>query len=228
MKKCPLCGRELFAIDGKLRCKGYPILCTFEQEIGQVDYNSTCMIFDLETTGFNRSTDRIIEIAAIKCQGKKVIDEFHQYVKPDSKNISQKISDLTGITNEQVKDEPEEDVAIPKFIDWYYDTSKAPVPEFVVGHNGVKFDCEFIKFACRRQRITYPFQIGIDTLTIAKDVLASEGLQNYKQTTIAEHYGVKYDAHAAINDAKALHEIYLLLIDDMKKKGITKDYRVYL
>ena len=62
-------------------------------------------IIDLETTGINLSTDRIVEIAIVKIQtdGSKVVKR--KLLNPEMP-ISVVSSDLHGITNEMVKDAP--------------------------------------------------------------------------------------------------------------------------
>ena len=63
------------------------------------------MVFDLETTGLSPINNEITEIGAVKVIDGKISDTFEMLVKPKQK-ISQKITDITGITNEMVKDKP--------------------------------------------------------------------------------------------------------------------------
>lgn len=62
-------------------------------------------IIDLETTGVNLGTDRIVEIAVVKVlpDGKKMVKR--KLINPEVP-ISQASSDIHGITNEMVKDAP--------------------------------------------------------------------------------------------------------------------------
>ena len=43
------------------------------------------VVFDLETTGVSCVTDRVIEISAVKVQGKKIVDKFSMLVNPEMK-----------------------------------------------------------------------------------------------------------------------------------------------
>lgn len=64
------------------------------------------VFLDLETTGVNIATDRITEVAAILCdENLKEIKRFHSLVNP-GKLIPKEVEDLTGITNDRVKDAP--------------------------------------------------------------------------------------------------------------------------
>ena len=62
------------------------------------------LFFDLETTGFSREHNDIIEIAGIlvDSETQQIIDSFHEYVKPRQR-IPAKITELTGITNDMVR-----------------------------------------------------------------------------------------------------------------------------
>lgn len=63
------------------------------------------MIFDLETTGLDLVKDRIIQISYIKVYPDGREERGNELVNPE-KMIDPMISQLTGITNEDVKDKP--------------------------------------------------------------------------------------------------------------------------
>jgi len=62
-------------------------------------------VIDLETTGTNLSSDRIVEIAIIKIMPDGSKSVKHKLINPEIP-ISQGSSDIHGITNEKVKDSP--------------------------------------------------------------------------------------------------------------------------
>ena len=45
----------------------------------------------------------------------------------------------------------------------------------------------------------------------AVTMLTAKGRPSYKQISLADFYGIKYQAHSAISDVKALIKIYLML-----------------
>ena len=63
------------------------------------------VIFDLETTGLDLVKDRIIQISYIKVYPDGKEERGNELVNPE-KPIDPTISQLTGITNEDVKDKP--------------------------------------------------------------------------------------------------------------------------
>ena len=74
----------------------------------------TFVVFDAETTGLSPSKDKLIEIGAVKiCKG-KIIDRFNELINPNI-SISSKITSITHITNEMVRDCPSDDIIVKKF-----------------------------------------------------------------------------------------------------------------
>lgn len=166
------------------------------------------LFLDIETTGFSRDWDEIIEIAAIlidETTGKD-IDSFHEYIKP-KRNITSKITELTRITNAKVANCRNEASVLMDFSEWVTLSN----PDAVVGHNCKAFDLNFIQARCNKIGVSWkqPQNI-IDTLAIAKQ-MNKAGLirtENNKQPTLAAYYNISYEAHSAIEDVKALIKIY--------------------
>ena len=65
----------------------------------------TYCVVDVETTGANRKGQKITEIAIVKTDGQKIIDQFSTLINPE-RNIPLRITYLTGITNEMVAEAP--------------------------------------------------------------------------------------------------------------------------
>jgi DNA polymerase-3 subunit epsilon len=63
------------------------------------------VFIDLETTGINLATDRVIEIAIVKISPEKEKQVKHKIVNPQIP-IPKTASDIHGITDEHVKDKP--------------------------------------------------------------------------------------------------------------------------
>ncbi len=178
------------------------------REKGQI-FTDDCVVFDIETTGFNRKTDKIIEIGAVKIEGGKVTERFSEFINPEMP-IPPRIVSLTHITDDMVKDAETIDKVLPRFLAFVGD-------RFVVGHN-VKFDAGFIEEKSRQ--LGYSFSNSwVDTVGISRSVLS--GLRNYKLDTVAAELGVKLDGHhRAVNDAECTMEIYLKLCAILDKRDI--------
>ena len=171
------------------------------------------VVFDLETTGTNAQSDRITEIGAIKLKDMFTIDSFCTLVKSEVR-IPANIEKITGITNMMIKDAPSEEEAIRAFLDFCGDS------KILVAHNA-NFDTGFIKNACMRLGIEYDFT-AVDTLAMSRTMLTE--IKRHKLDTIARHLGLaKFDHHRALEDAKILSDIFVILARRLQtEKGITK------
>lgn len=162
---------------------------------------------DIETTGFSREWDDIIQIAGIiyDSETKEVISTFDKYIKP-KKPINKMVEQLTGISNKMVADCDNDIIALSEFTEWLYVNN----PEILIGHNIDAFDMSFINTKLKRYRMEPVTTKTCDTLKIARK-LGKEGkikTANHKQETLAEFFKVEYRAHNAMEDIKALIQIY--------------------
>ena len=62
-------------------------------------------VIDLETTGLNAKKNAITEITAIQFKNGEEIGKYSTLVKP-TEPISEEVTQITGITNDMVKDAP--------------------------------------------------------------------------------------------------------------------------
>lgn len=168
---------------------------------------------DIETTGLNPKTDRIIEIGAVKVVNGEVIDSFEQFVNPGRK-ISERIVELTGITNEMVLHAKEADEVMRSLLDFI-----APKTVFL-GHS-ILFDFAFLKRYCIDLQLIDSKGMGfnrkgIDTLRIARASLPE--LESRALTNLCNHFDISLQAHRALNDAMATHELYQILCKEFGQK----------
>lgn len=156
--------------------------------------------FDIETTGLNPKYDKIIEIGAARVRDGKVQDTFSSFVNP-AKSLPPNIVELTDIHDADVADAP--------YIDEMLDTFLAFVGnDVLLGHNLI-FDYSFVKKAAVNQKRAFE-KSGIDTLRIAKKFLSD--LESRNLGFLCEYFHIELDAHRALNDAIAAHELYMILV----------------
>ncbi len=169
------------------------------------------IVFDLETTGLDPHSEKITEIGACRVRGGKVVDKFQTFVNPQ-KHIPDNITELTGITDEMVKDAPIIDEAINSFIEF---AGNYPT---LVAHNA-RFDCSFIDAAVNSLGIKFDYR-SIDTVPLCKKAFPE--LQKVKLNIVADHLGfTDFNHHRAIDDAIMLSRIFEVLLnkDVVKTSG---------
>lgn len=164
------------------------------------------VVFDLETTGTDSYLDRIIEIAAVRYKDGKVVSKFVHLIDPETE-ISENISILTGITNDDVKGKPRIDDILPEFIRF---TGDSPL----VGHN-INFDLSFINV--NLQAHDSILMLGsssfYDTLLLSQIFFPVE-VSNHRLSSLTEYFGFKSDnLHRAYNDCEATGYLFLKIIE---------------
>lgn len=165
------------------------------------------MVVDLEMTGLDPKTDRILEIGAVKVQGKQITDRFSVLVRPE-RPIDEKISKLTGITDEMAAKGEDLDLAVREFLDFAEDFTW-------VGHN-IMFDYRFIKQWEVNHRIKRNCYAA-DTLKIARKCLPQ--LEKKSLEYLCDHYGITREtSHRAYEDAAANQILYEILEKDFGEK----------
>ena len=184
----------------------------FNSDMRDIDIDSSYICFDLETTGFSATTERIIEIGAVRIENKKVVDEFCTFVNPEKK-IPSKITELTGISNEMVSDAPKEKEAISKFVEYCGNSN------VLIAHNA-PFDVSFLKASLSRCKIEFDFK-SIDTVPLCRSSI--QIIKNYKLSTIAQYFKLpEFEHHRASDDARTLALIFLKLLEVSLSKNSIK------
>ncbi len=160
-------------------------------------------VVDIETTDRNPSNCEIIEVAAVRIRDGKIAGQYQSLVKPYGK-VPALIQVLTGITDDMLTDAPTYNTVIRELSEFIGNDT-------VVGHNVVSFD-SCVLYDYFMVALGKPFTNSlVDTLYFARK--CSIHPENYKLTTIAAYLGITYDAHRALNDCIANHQVYERLKD---------------
>ncbi|MRR32921.1 3'-5' exonuclease, partial [bacterium] len=153
---------------------------------------------DIETTGLDSQSDAIIEIAAVRFNGHRVEAEWSSLINP-GRPIPPMITQLTGITNEMVRNAPPIRAVVNDFADFVGD---APV----VGHN-VGFDLSFLQ----RNNILKLNEV-VDTYELAAVLLPTSS--RYNLGTLGQQLGILIpNSHRALDDSRLAHAVFTRLYD---------------
>lgn len=176
------------------------------------DFDGTFICFDIETTGLSAARDKITEIGAVKVENGVITDTFSTFANPEMP-IPQKITQLTGITDDMVKDAPSQSEAVGAFLEFAGDN-------VLVAHNA-PFDTSFIAKACEDMGREYNYT-SIDTVAISRAILTD--IKNCKLDTVAKFLRLgDFNHHRATDDAEMLARIFINLCQRLTDDyGITK------
>ena len=174
------------------------------------------IVLDTETTGLDAQEERIIEVAAIRVQNGVTTGRYSTFVNP-GKRVPDKITELTGITNEQAKNGKQYAVMAHEL-----DAFMGNLP--MVAHNS-KFDAGFVDVAFRvggiRKKINH-----IDTIPMARE--AFPNMVNYKLATLIPALNLANgpQTHRAMDDVLATAELFKLCRGKLKAMDeIAKEMR---
>ena len=153
-------------------------------------YPDDYVVLDIETTGLQARDCEIIEISALRVSDNKIVDTFNTLVKP-SEPVPQRITMLTGITNEMLENAPDPAKVLSDFYEFIGLT-------VAVGFC-VNFDMKFLYEHTYRRIHKKLGNSYIDVHDIAKKLL--QGLKHYNQPRVCEALDIKVtEAHRAMAD----------------------------
>ncbi len=169
--------------------------------------STTYAVVDIETTGTDPKTDRIIQFGCVLVENNEIVSRFAADINP-AQPISKQIQSLTNISNQRVKKAPYfEDVA-PTIYNLLSDT-------IFVAHN-IHFDYHFLNHElqrCGMPKLTIP---GIDTVELAQIFLPTE--VSFRLGDLAESLGLAHDSpHQADSDAEVTADLLLHIEAEMRK-----------
>ncbi len=161
---------------------------------------------DLETTGLEPKHDKIIEIGALRVEKGQITDSFATFVNP-GRRLEERITELTGIRDEDLSDAPYIQEVLPKLLDFMGDLP-------ILGHS-ILFDFSFLKKAAVNEKLTFE-KSAVDTLKIARKYLTE--LESRSLDYLCNYYRIPHQAHRALEDARATHLLYGKLVEQFYEK----------
>jgi len=168
---------------------------------------------DFETTGLDPFTGaEIIEIGAVRCdQSGQLGETFSSFCKP-SKSIPPEATEISGITDDDVREAPPAWGVWQDFLRWAGDF------DALVAHNA-PFEAEFISALYNAHGVALPDFSFVDTLRMARRKIGD--VRNYKLPTLKAHFGIKgLESHRAADDAKACALLLIKILATYKKPSL--------
>ena len=160
------------------------------------------VVVDVETTGTDPKMADLVEIAAVKVKGGKIVDRWSTLVNPGRPILGHQ---MHGITDADVKKAPKPAEAAKQALKFVGDA-------LIVGHS-VGFDLGFIEAALGDGTHIEQGRY-LDTLVIARE--GYPDLENYKLPTLSNFFGIELaQAHRALPDAEATANLLIWFGNDL-------------
>ena len=192
--------------------KGIVTTSTVAATVENIEKAKTKFIaIDFETTGLSAYSDRIIEVGAVVFENGVATNKFETLINPGI-SIPESAQRVNHISNDMVKNAPTEATVIRELVEFIGDAITGAT--FLCAHNA-SFDSKFLQMALERNGYDATLSF-LDTLTLSRKVIYFD---NYKQETLAEHFGIiNNNSHRAVSDAETCGLILVNLCDMLIEK----------
>lgn len=164
---------------------------------------SSAVVIDTETTGIDRENDEVLSLAVVNMNGREL---FYSLVRPQRRKRWPNAQKINGITWKDVKDQRTL-VDLSEELDKIFLSASA-----VIGYN-VEFDLELLDASgynvlnrCKRY---------VDLMEPYSNAHGTRWSEKYdrfmyeKLSSCARHYGYKFKAHNALEDARATAHCFI-------------------
>jgi DNA polymerase-3 subunit epsilon len=180
----------------------------------QLQLTRPIAIFDLETTGLNITTDRIVEIAIIRVEVDGSESEFLRRVNPEMP-IPEEVSAIHGIYDADIADAPTFDQIADEVVAFIGDSDLA-------GYNSNKFDIPVL--AEELMRANSNFDVASRRFVDVQNIF-----HKMEQRTLAAAYQFycekpMQNAHNALYDARVTLDVFRAQLDRYEALENNVDY----
>ena len=184
------------------------------REVGKgIVYNKPALsknryvVFDLETTGINRSKDRIVEVACLEINDGIIGKHFQTYVNPERDIPSYISENILNLPNEFFKDKKKFHEIASDLMDFINDAT-------LVAHN-ISFDYPFLSNQLQGIGKKPLENKSICTLRTARKSM--RGLvEKFNLDSVCDYFAVdrtKRTYHGALIDVELTAQVFLKMID---------------
>lgn len=156
-----------------------------------------------ETTGLKASSERIIQLSAVKYVDWEPVSAWNTYINP-KRNVPTEATKVNGITDDMLVDKPTIKEVHDSFLSFVGNSS-------VVGYN-LPFDFKFLY--AEGIDLTEQKRKYFDVLSLAKKAY-KEDLEYFTLTDVANYNRIFFDAHNSLNDCYATAEVFECIIDEI-------------
>lgn len=186
------------------------------------------IVLDLEFTSINKehkqekriSKYEIIQIGAVRIgSSNKIEDTFSTFVKPEYSNVSEKVTELTGITDEMLQEALGYNDAMDKFFDWIGED------EAIINSWSETDKEQIIKETklknYHNERMVEMLDKWVDFQVVYGAMLGFKNQLSLKNAIKSVDYDFKGSQHSALSDAYNTAELLILTKNEREFKKKT-------
>jgi DNA polymerase-3 subunit epsilon len=171
--------------------------------------NQRWVIVDVETTGYNPNTDRVLSVAAITLRPDGTIEHTMSVLL--NPGVDPGPTDVHGLTTDIL-------AGAPQFEAIAADLAALLDGRILVAHNAA-FDYGFLAAEFRRTTTSMPTTHRLCTVELASKL--NLGLCTLKLSSLAKHYRIsQLRPHDALDDARVLAGILTHLLKDSTRQSV--------
>lgn len=169
--------------------------------------NKPLCFVDVETTGINAVSGRIIEVGLLRVENDEIVKTYQSLVNPDMR-VDPYIEVMTGIKGADLDN-------APSFYDIKDELFELLEGSVFIAHN-VRFDYGFIRQEFKRFGINY-ISKHFCTVKLARNLYPNLG--RYNLDSIITNFNIEnLNRHRAFDDAKVLWDFYKLSKERIEKE----------
>jgi len=176
---------------------------------------------DLETTGLEHESHKIVEIAMVYQNGEE-LKKFHTYIKystypPEYMDENSRARVLTGLSPEFLEEHGVLENHAFQGVQWFFNNlvdSYTPTDKMILCGYNVDFDDNFMRqFFTKNGGRYYGSYITscrlnvMNTLSLATKKGKVPILRSYKLQDVAKYFNIEFDAHKALDDIETTMKI---------------------
>jgi DNA polymerase-3 subunit epsilon len=165
---------------------------------------------DFETA--KRSRESACSVGLVKFMDGKAVDTFYSLIRPPKLYIRPDFTDIHGLTVDDVKD-------APVFSDIWGDIRPFIGGLPLAAHNA-SFDMGVLWAVLEWYELPIPALPYFCTCSLSRRTWPE--LESHSLSAIAEHFGIVYQAHNALDDADTCGKLALMAAEKFKSSNISE------